>query len=441
MSHDVFISHSSLDKLAANAVCHGLEASGIRCWIAPRDQIAGRPYGEQITSAIETAQVVVLVFSDNVNRSQAVLNEINIAATANRTIVPFRLTGVDFNSELHFYLGRMHWLDAFPQPIEAYIDALVSTVRRNLNGEPAQPAAAAPPSQPTPSEPLPAPREPVPAPPVAPPPAPPTPAPALPASPAQSTAAAPAAQAPAAAPAAPKTDMRPLAILGAVVGVVTLIVLVVALSPHPTPAPLSPAANAIESAVVNNVVANINDGERPDAGVNATATANAAGNATDGLASAAGAQPGRGDGAELTPVSAANPAMVSYYETQVAPNGPPQFLAGATVINTQQLLSSMRDRDAGGGPFWLIDARGCGLATIPTAACLGVNNIAELEAKVPNRQTQLVFFCLDGGCPMSYQAASAALAAGYSNVFWYRGGVSAWAAAGEPVAPAAGATL
>jgi rhodanese-related sulfurtransferase len=427
MSHDVFISHSSLDKLAADAVCHGLEANGIRCWIAPRDQIAGRPYGEQITSAIETAQVVVLVFSDNVNRSQAVLNEINIAAGANRTIVPFRLAQVEFNPELHFYLGRMHWLDAFPQPIDAYIDALVSTVRRNLQGEPAQPATAARPSQPTPPEPVLAPQ-------VAPSPAQPVPAPPPQPAPAQAAAAspAPAAQVPAAASVAPKTDMRPLAIIGAVVGVVTLIVLVVALSPHPTPAPLSPAANAIEGAVVNKVVASLNEADKPDAADNEIANA---------TASPGAAQPGRGDGAELTPVSAANPAMVNYFETQVAPNGPPQFLAGATVINTQQLLSSMRDRDAGGGPFWLIDARGCGVATIPTAACLGVNNIVELEAKVPNRQTQLVFFCLDGGCPMSYQAASAALAAGYSNVFWYRGGVSAWAAAGEPVAPAAGATL
>src|SRR5580698_1443497 len=70
MGHDVFLSYSSLDKLAADAVCHGLEAKGIRCWIAPRDQVAGQPYGEQITAAIETAQVMVLVFSDHVNKSQ-----------------------------------------------------------------------------------------------------------------------------------------------------------------------------------------------------------------------------------------------------------------------------------------------------------------------------------------------------------------------------------
>src|SRR5271169_2057690 len=126
MSHDVFISHSSLDKAAADAVCHGLEARSIRCWIAPRDQVAGRPYGEQITEAIETAPVMVLVFSDNVNKSQAVLNEINIAAGANVTIIPFRIAAVAFNPELHYYLGRAHWLDAFPHPVHAYIEALAA---------------------------------------------------------------------------------------------------------------------------------------------------------------------------------------------------------------------------------------------------------------------------------------------------------------------------
>ena len=140
MSHDVFISHSSLDKAAADAVCHGLEARSLRCWIAPRDQVAGRPYGEQITEAIETAPVMVLLFSDNVNKSQAVLNEINIAAGANVTIIPFRIAAVAFNPELQYYLGRAHWLDAFPHPVHTYVHTLAETIERNL--APREPGAA-----------------------------------------------------------------------------------------------------------------------------------------------------------------------------------------------------------------------------------------------------------------------------------------------------------
>src|ERR1051326_8925254 len=41
MAHEVFISHSSQDKTAADRVCSFLEAKGMRCWIAPRDIVPG----------------------------------------------------------------------------------------------------------------------------------------------------------------------------------------------------------------------------------------------------------------------------------------------------------------------------------------------------------------------------------------------------------------
>ena len=144
MAHDVFISHASVDKPAADAVCHGLEARGVRCWIAPRDQIAGRPYGQQISEAIHAARVMVLIFSEQVNASQAVLNEIHLAAAAEVTIVPFRIARVELNPELNYYLGRTHWLDAFPQPLDSYFDTLAATIQRNLPGDQPAGATAAP---------------------------------------------------------------------------------------------------------------------------------------------------------------------------------------------------------------------------------------------------------------------------------------------------------
>lgn len=393
MSHDVFISHSSLDKLAADAVCHGLEAKGIRCWIAPRDQVAGRPYGEQITAAIESAQVMVLVFSDNVNNSQAVLNEINIAAGSNVTIVPFRIAKVEFNSELHFYLGRMHWLDAFPQPVDAYIDALIETIQRNLkrpiDGAEAVPAGAATATQ-----------SPV-APPLPPPPAPPAPPPGL-------VATHPA-------PTPPKGGVSPAVIVGGALGGLLLILLIVLAWPRPPNPAMAQATNTAAQALANSIA---HDDDTDTGAGNAAATT--------------GTVP-KADGSEIVPVRAANPVAVRYYETLSVPGGPPTELDGATVINTQQLTASMRDRDTGSTTFFLIDARGCSSEpTIPTAVCLTTNGIDQLEAKVPDKATQLVIFCHDGGCPLSYQLASAAVTAGYDNVFWYRGGINAWAAAGLP---------
>ena len=238
LSHDVFISHSSLDKLAADAVCHGLEAKGIRCWMAPRDQVAGRAYGEQITSAITSAQVMVLVFSDNVNNSQAVLNEINLAVGANVTIVPFRIAKVDFNSELNFYLGRMHWLDAFPQPVDAYIDTLVETIRRNLRSPTGAADATVPAPPPAPAAPAPAPNV-----------APPNVAP------------------PSAAPpsgAHPRSHWPPGLIVGGGLAALFLIFLIVAAWPRPRSPAVTQAANTVMQAIANSIVKNADDSDDDD---------------------------------------------------------------------------------------------------------------------------------------------------------------------------------
>jgi rhodanese-related sulfurtransferase len=343
MTHDVFISYSTRDKPAADAVCHGLEDKGIRCWVAPRDQIAGKPYGEQIAAAIEGARVMVLVFSDNANNSHAVHNEINLAANANITIVPFRIARVEFNPELHFYLGRMHWLDAFPKPVDQYIDALAATVQRNLGDAGA--AAAAAEARPR---------------------------------------------------APPRTAWAPsrgaLIIAGAVLASVLALALMATiiglLLRQPSPLPQSQPQTA--SATL-------------------------------------------GPGDDTKPVRPANAAQVADFETVVTPSGPPLTLSGATVINTAQMADKIRAHDAGQIHLWLIDARGCSsLPTLPTADCLNPNTIDQLKSQVPTKTMELIFFCLDGSCPESYQAAKQALAAGYRDVLWYRGGVNAWSAAGLP---------
>jgi PQQ-dependent catabolism-associated CXXCW motif protein len=51
-----------------------------------------------------------------------------------------------------------------------------------------------------------------------------------------------------------------------------------------------------------------------------------------------------------------------------------------------------------------------------------------------NRNRPMVFFCVDVECWLSYNAALRAIALGYTNVMWYRGGIAAWSAAELPMA-------
>jgi hypothetical protein len=49
----VFISYASADAALAQKVCAALEATGILCWIAPRDVIPGTFYADAIVGAID----------------------------------------------------------------------------------------------------------------------------------------------------------------------------------------------------------------------------------------------------------------------------------------------------------------------------------------------------------------------------------------------------
>jgi PQQ-dependent catabolism-associated CXXCW motif protein len=52
-----------------------------------------------------------------------------------------------------------------------------------------------------------------------------------------------------------------------------------------------------------------------------------------------------------------------------------------------------------------------------------------------DRKRPLVFLCQGPQCWLSYNAALRAVRLGYETVYWYRGGIEAWIAAGGDLAP------
>ncbi|MCP5426175.1 MAG: sulfurtransferase [Gammaproteobacteria bacterium] len=57
--------------------------------------------------------------------------------------------------------------------------------------------------------------------------------------------------------------------------------------------------------------------------------------------------------------------------------------------------------------------------------------LKKLTGGDPNKP--LVFYCLDARCWLSYNAALRAQHWGYSNIYWYRGGIYAWWKADLPI--------
>lgn len=127
--HDVFISHSNRDKPIADAICNYLEARQIRCWIAPRDILPGMQYQESIIDAIDSSQIMVLVFSEDANQSPHVLTEVNEAMSNKVIIIPFRVEDVQPSKSMKYLISAPHWLDAMNPPMEQHIKKLEETIR------------------------------------------------------------------------------------------------------------------------------------------------------------------------------------------------------------------------------------------------------------------------------------------------------------------------
>lgn len=132
MAHDVFISYSLKDKPIADAVCTTLEARDIHCWIAPRDIVPGKEWGEAIIDGTAESHVMVVVFSSHANSSPQVKREVQRAFEKGITVVPFRVENVLPAKALEYYISPVHWLDALTTPLDAHLKSLADVINRLL---------------------------------------------------------------------------------------------------------------------------------------------------------------------------------------------------------------------------------------------------------------------------------------------------------------------
>ena len=133
MAGEIFISYASQDAAAAKAVCAGLEAKGLSCWIAPRDIHPGEDFSAAIDTAIQSCRVMVLIFSSRANASKQMARELKLADDANRSVIPLRVEDVAATGSFRYFLGAAQWLDAIGGPSEDHLAQLHKTLLRHLN--------------------------------------------------------------------------------------------------------------------------------------------------------------------------------------------------------------------------------------------------------------------------------------------------------------------
>src|ERR1700704_3147496 len=102
---DAFISYSHQDKPTADAACATLESTGVRCWIAPRDIVPGKDWGESIIDAIEGAKVMVLIFSGHANASPQIKREVERAVNKGISIITVRIEEIAPSKALEYFIS------------------------------------------------------------------------------------------------------------------------------------------------------------------------------------------------------------------------------------------------------------------------------------------------------------------------------------------------
>jgi PQQ-dependent catabolism-associated CXXCW motif protein len=123
----------------------------------------------------------------------------------------------------------------------------------------------------------------------------------------------------------------------------------------------------------------------------------------------------------------------------------PTSIPGGDVVTTSELAGGLQQAR---GTFLLIDAlAGSAHASIPdalwvpTAGDSGTYNDSVQQSLTTyygtltqhNFDAVMVFFCQGALCWESYNASLRAIHMGYTRVYWYRGGLAAWKAAGLPM--------
>jgi PQQ-dependent catabolism-associated CXXCW motif protein len=136
----------------------------------------------------------------------------------------------------------------------------------------------------------------------------------------------------------------------------------------------------------------------------------------------------------------------TWLQTNVGSPTPTSIPGGAHVLSTQDLIRALTTPSQ--SPFMVIDVLDGaphpsvrGALRMPLAGHSGSFNditqqtvAAQLNQATGGRKdTPLVFLCRGSLCWESYNAALRAMQAGYQHVYWYRGGLDAWIAAGQPV--------
>lgn len=131
---DVFICHRTAapDQDVADAICTRLEERGLRCWIAPRNILAGsQNYERDIIKGVENCRLFLFVSSFKSIYSEDCEKELRAAVLADKVLYSYRIDDTEYDGAFSRALSPVQWLDASDDPY-AHLEQLVIDVKGML---------------------------------------------------------------------------------------------------------------------------------------------------------------------------------------------------------------------------------------------------------------------------------------------------------------------
>ncbi|MEM9739894.1 MAG: toll/interleukin-1 receptor domain-containing protein [Pseudomonadota bacterium] len=160
MAYDIFISYRRTDQMVARALVEQLEARGVAVWWDQKIE-GGEDWRDAIVAGLESAQALVILFSDECNDSKQLKKEMAIADTLDKLVIPVLIEDTKPKGHFLYELAARNWIQVFPDPASRASDladrlareldhitpppASSSPVAETVAAEPSAPAAPAPP--------------------------------------------------------------------------------------------------------------------------------------------------------------------------------------------------------------------------------------------------------------------------------------------------------
>ncbi len=131
-----FISYSNKDSSYAQKIVNKIQKNAHSVWFAVESVTAGENYAREITQAIKSCDVLVLVFSENANGSIHIQRELDLAIKYNKKIYPLRIKNLEPNESMEYFLSTVQWYDLFvdfDRSLESFVNKVFPAESKKIS--------------------------------------------------------------------------------------------------------------------------------------------------------------------------------------------------------------------------------------------------------------------------------------------------------------------